>query len=193
MFRSLTQNNGTAVGDGGTILRTSDAVTPGRSDKRNDKNSLRGLGLPTRIMNDLRIRICGTGNNSQNDRRGNTGLSRRHTRSRRCQRFLRVSFTMRTRGLLSATRASSSNNRWRHAVEQPASYHLSIFCMEFRLPMRTREQRLLRDPDGMILRTTNGGNTWVRQSSGIAIPCGTKLLRCALVNSNVGTIVGQEG
>ena len=46
----------------------------------------------------------------------------------------------------------------------------------------------------MILRTTDGGNSWVRQNSGIGDPfAGLNFFGVNFVNSNVGTMVGQEG
>src|SRR5581483_8810953 len=50
------------------------------------------------------------------------------------------------------------------------------------------------NPDGMILRTTDGGNSWARQSSGIGDPfAGLNFFGVHFVNSNIGTLVGQEG
>jgi photosystem II stability/assembly factor-like uncharacterized protein len=50
------------------------------------------------------------------------------------------------------------------------------------------------NPDGMILRTTDGSNTWVRQSSGIGDPFdGINFFGVHFVNSNIGTIVGDDG
>jgi len=50
------------------------------------------------------------------------------------------------------------------------------------------------NPDGMILRTTDGGNSWVRQNSGIGDPfAGLNFFGVHFVNSNIGTLVGQEG
>jgi len=50
------------------------------------------------------------------------------------------------------------------------------------------------NPDGTILRTTDGGNTWVRQSSGLSDPFdGINFFGVYFVNSNVGTVVGEEG
>ena len=50
------------------------------------------------------------------------------------------------------------------------------------------------NPDGMILRTTDGGNSWVRQNSGIGDPfAGMNFFGVHFVNSNIGTMVGQEG
>ena len=50
------------------------------------------------------------------------------------------------------------------------------------------------NPDGMILRTTDGGNSWVRQNSGLNDPFdGINFFGVRFVNSNVGTIVGDDG
>ena len=46
----------------------------------------------------------------------------------------------------------------------------------------------------MILRTTDGGNTWLRQSSGLSDPFdGINFFGVHFVNANVGTIVGDDG
>src|SRR5439155_26936226 len=50
------------------------------------------------------------------------------------------------------------------------------------------------NPDGVILRTTDSGNTWVRQNSGVSDPfAGINLFGVHFINSNIGTIVGDEG
>jgi photosystem II stability/assembly factor-like uncharacterized protein len=50
------------------------------------------------------------------------------------------------------------------------------------------------NPDGMILRTTDGGNTWVRQNSGVSEPfAGINLFGVHFANTEIGTIVGQDG
>src|SRR5207248_9512560 len=50
------------------------------------------------------------------------------------------------------------------------------------------------NPDGTILRATDGGNSWIRQSSGIGDQCSAlNFFGVHFVNSNIGTLVGQEG
>jgi hypothetical protein len=50
------------------------------------------------------------------------------------------------------------------------------------------------NPDAMILRTTDGGNSWVRQNSGVSDPFAEiNLFGVHFINSNIGTIVGQDG
>ena len=125
-----------------------------------------------------------------------TGLSRQITRClKEPTLFTPYLSPIRTRALLSATLGSSFKQPMEAPSGTVSQLPLSIFCTAFRLPMRTRELSVgYENPDGMILRTTDGGNSWVRQNSGIGDPfAGLNFFGVNFVNSNVGTMVGQEG
>ena len=191
-------NTGTAVGDGGLILRTTNGGDTWSPQTSGTTKTLYGVSFTDTNNGTISgFELGGTGIILRTTDGGSNWVEQtNYSLPQGANGFLRRILHRCEHGDYCRRRwHHSSDNQWRQS--NGTANRLLTFNFLYGVSFtdaNTGTAVGYENPDGMILRTTDGGNCWVRQNSGIGDPfAGINFFGVNFVNSNIGTIVGQDG